>query len=254
MLENIENLKVINVYETACTQYSEFENRASHALVLKKSGESVYTYENRKLFLKAGQIIFISKGDTYSVKKISDGESRAVIINFDADIEDSRATLFDISGFSDAQNDFNEIYRAWILSDFSASNKCLSLFYKILHELSGESASSYKTAIQRELIKESIDYMEKNIFSMELNVSEIVNRSKISGTYFRNIFVGIYGTTPKKYINNKRLIHARQLIESGDFASIREVAEAVGFDDALYFGKIFKQKYGCAPQIYAKGL
>ena len=96
--------------------------------------------------------------------------------------------------------------------------------------------------------------MEKNIFSMDLNVSEIVNRSKISGTYFRNIFIGIYGTTPKKYINNKRLIHARKLIDSGEFAGIRDVAEAVGFEDALYFGKIFKQKYGCAPHQYAKGL
>lgn len=254
MLENIENLKVINIYETACTQYSEFKNRASHALVLKKSGESVYTYENRKLFLKAGQIIFISKGDTYSVKKLSEGESIAIVINFDADIEGSKAMLFDISGFSDAQNDFNEIYRAWLLGNFSASNKCLSLFYKILHELCSESAVNYKNSVQKELIKDSIDYMEKNIFSMDLNVSEIVNRSKISGTYFRNIFIGIYGTTPKKYINNKRLIHARQLIDGGEFGSIREVAEAVGFDDALYFGKIFKQKYGCSPHDYAKSL
>ncbi len=222
--------------------------------MLKKSGESVYTYENRKLFLKAGQIIFISKGDTYSVKKISDGESRAVVINFDADIESPRATLFDISGFSDSQNDFNEIYRAWLLGNFSASNKCLSLFYKILHELCSEGAVNYKIAVQKELIRDSIEYMEKNIFSMELSVSEIVKRAKISGTYFRNIFVGIYGTTPKKYINNKRLIHARRLIDSGEFGSIREIAEAVGFDDALYFGKIFKQKYGCAPHDYAKSL
>ena len=57
---------------------------------------------------------------------------------------------------------------------------------------------------------------------------------------------------PKKYINNKRLTQARNILDGGEFNSIREVSEAVGFDDALYFGTIFKSKYGTTPSEYAK--
>ena len=52
---------------------------------------------------------------------------------------------------------------------------------------------------------------------------------------------------PKEYVLKERLTHARFIIESGDFDSIKSVAEAVGFSDPLYFSKAFKKLYGFPP-------
>jgi len=34
--------------------------------------------------------------------------------------------------------------------------------------------------------------------------------------------------------------------------SISEIAELCGYDDALYFSRVFKKSFGCSPSAFAK--
>ena len=43
------------------------------------------------------------------------------------------------------------------------------------------------------------------------------------------------------------MMKARAMIEGGEFSSIREVSEAVGYEDPLYFSKHFRSHFGTAP-------
>ena len=56
-----------------------------------------------------------------------------------------------------------------------------------------------------------------------------------------------YGETPRKYILNKRLIQAEAILNDHDSTSIKEIANQVGFDDPLYFSRVFKKKYNVSP-------
>ena len=58
--------------------------------------------------------------------------------------------------------------------------------------------------------------------------------------------------SPKEYVVTQRISHARFIIESGDFDSIAEVAELVGYNDPLYFSKAFKKIYGFSPTSTSK--
>ena len=69
----------------------------------------------------------------------------------------------------------------------------------------------------------------------------------VSDTYFRKIFIAKFGTSPKNYIIEERVLHAKSIIDSGDFTTVKELALAVGYKDALYFGKIFKKHFGMSP-------
>ena len=60
--------------------------------------------------------------------------------------------------------------------------------------------------------------------------------------------------TPQQYVSAQRIAHARAIIESGDYESLREISEAVGYTDALYFSKAFKKVYGFAPSSFNKQL
>ena len=252
MLESIENLQLINIYEGFSAHHADFKNRPSHGFIFKLTGESVYTFKDKNVRLEARQMLFIPKGETYSVKKVSRGESKFIVINFQAKIYDAQPKLYDISQISDAYNDFKTINKMWLFNNSAGNYKCISLFYKILSDLCALAKNNYKSTSQKNIIQCSLVYLEEHIFDCGLNISDIVQKSGISGTYFRNIFTAIYGTTPKKYINNKRLTQARNILDGGEFNNIREVAEAVGFDDALYFGKIFKSRYGISPSEYTK--
>ena len=55
------------------------------------------------------------------------------------------------------------------------------------------------------------------------------------------------GLNPKEYVVEKRLSHAKVIIESGEMDTVKQLALSVGYDDPLYFSKAFKMKYGVSP-------
>lgn len=59
------------------------------------------------------------------------------------------------------------------------------------------------------------------------------------------------GLKPREYIQNKRLARALSIIESGEYEKLSEVAFMCGYDDPLYFSKVFKEKYKVCPSKYA---
>ena len=58
------------------------------------------------------------------------------------------------------------------------------------------------------------------------------------------------------YLYNFGYVKSRQkaktLIEDGAFDSISKVAMSVGYEDALYFSRAFKERYGISPSNMAK--
>ena len=71
----------------------------------------------------------------------------------------------------------------------------------------------------------------------------------ISETYFRTLFKKVVGVSPLKYINDRKISRAKELISSKMY-SIREVAQLAGFHDEAYFSREFKKATGVCPSKY----
>jgi AraC-like DNA-binding protein len=69
--------------------------------------------------------------------------------------------------------------------------------------------------------------------------------------YFRKIFKSIYGVSPIKYINNLKIEHARELIESQMY-SISEAAFHSGYSDSSSFSRDFKKHFDMTPGEYMR--
>ena len=93
----------------------------------------------------------------------------------------------------------------------------------------------------------AIEFLKKNIYSPSLRIEKLHLLCGISDTYFRKIFKSKFNMTPQKYVLYERITHAKSILESGDFDTIREVALSVGYYDSLYFSKAFKKLYGFSP-------
>ena len=63
---------------------------------------------------------------------------------------------------------------------------------------------------------------------------------------FKRDFQSIYGETPARWIREKRLSKAHQMLQSSQM-SVADVAYSLGFENPTHFGRIFKQQYGVAP-------
>lgn len=70
--------------------------------------------------------------------------------------------------------------------------------------------------------------------------------------YARKIFIIDYKVSPAKFLTNKRIELAKQLLSERKTSnySIKEIAESCGFFDQLYFSRVFKKETGIAPKDF----
>lgn len=81
----------------------------------------------------------------------------------------------------------------------------------------------------------------------DLKLDRLHRLCGVSDTYFRKLFSSRFHMSPQEYVTAERLSHARSILESGDFESIKEVSTLVGYRDPLYFSKVFRKFYGFPP-------
>lgn len=90
-----------------------------------------------------------------------------------------------------------------------------------------------------------------NIGNMALNADFLAEKMHMGRTKFFGKMKSLLGTTPNKYILDRRMEIAAELISTGKY-TITEIGYKVGFSAPSYFNKCFKQKYHVAPSQYKK--
>ena len=106
-------------------------------------------------------------------------------------------------------------------------------------------AENQKNSIQR--IIEYIDHHYKE----DLSRSTLADMVYLSADHLARIFKKETGETLVKYITDKRINAAKELL-SDTKTPIAQVASEVGYDNYSYFTKIFKEKIGVSPGDYRK--
>ncbi|MGN7409424.1 helix-turn-helix domain-containing protein [Sporosarcina sp. SAFN-010] len=86
-------------------------------------------------------------------------------------------------------------------------------------------------------------------YNDDFQVEDMARHSGVTPTIFFKLFKESTSLSPLQYITRNRIEKARQLLVAGD-ASIREVANAVGYPDVYYFSRIFKKVVGIPPNRY----
>jgi len=125
-----------------------------------------------------------------------------------------------------------------------------SLFYKILAIHTAESKDSIGAT--NSIAQNIANYIQTNYFS-SIKISDIANSFHISRNYLYTLFKQEYGVSPQDYMLSFRIEKAKQLLRSKyPSYSIKEISIAVGFDNPLYFSRIFKARTGRTPTEYRK--
>lgn len=92
------------------------------------------------------------------------------------------------------------------------------------------------------------DVVELHLFS-NLNLEQLAKLCNLSMSSFKRAFKKEFEDSPINYINKRRLEKAKELLTITELA-ISEIAYEIGFQDALYFTRLFKKKIGVSPSKY----
>ena len=104
----------------------------------------------------------------------------------------------------------------------------------------GSSSSQYVLA--------AIKYIQFN-YSHDISVDDIAKAVGVSRSHLYRAFQAVYGCSPSEYLIRCRLQRARQLL-SATALPVGTVAASAGFEDPLYFSRLFRQRTGQSPSAW----
>jgi AraC-like DNA-binding protein len=97
-------------------------------------------------------------------------------------------------------------------------------------------------------IAQSIAFMKEHL-SEPLTLDGLGSVANLSRSQFTALFKAQTGYPPIDYLIRLRLHHACQLLDTTDL-SVKEIALAVGYEDSLYFSRLFHRVNEVSPKEY----
>lgn len=233
------------------------QGRADFQLLYVLKGEALFTINGKVEALTEGNMViyFPFEEQIYSYYKTTSPIVYWIhftgfnVKNILKDYNITKSQSFFVGTNSDLSSIFDKIIAELNLARLHYLEIC-RLYLKQLITLSarslqGVSSTKYQ---KNEMLDKAIKYFNEHS-DEQININEYARQNNISCCWFIRSFKNYTGTTPAHYINTIRINKAKSLLANGTF-SIGDVASMVGYDNALYFSRIFKKYVSVAPKSY----
>ena len=121
---------------------------------------------------------------------------------------------------------------------------------QIISELSDDNSDGLRHKnSENDFLNKAMSVVDKHIGNEEFRVDDFASEMGLSSVVLNRKFKMIIGETPSVFIRNHRLRKAAMMLKTTDL-SVSEIAYLVGFSQAHYFIKCFKELYGDTPKNY----
>ena len=94
----------------------------------------------------------------------------------------------------------------------------------------------------------------RNYSRADFALDAVIREMPFHYDYLRKLFKKEVGLSPLEYMTSLRMKNAETLLTAmwTNEYTISEIARMCGFEDALYFSRVFKKYFGCAPSNFSK--
>lgn len=128
--------------------------------------------------------------------------------------------------------------------------KFKELLFNIFSDPANANLLAYVNSIDDQYKTPLWQVMEAN-YTFNLAIEEFARIAQRSVATFKREFHEYYHTTPGKWLTQKRLEYAKNLLDTSK-KNVSEIVDESGFENLTHFSRIFKEKYGLSPIYYRK--
>lgn len=115
------------------------------------------------------------------------------------------------------------------------------------------SSNNQKVISAKQLrINETINHIHRN-YEKNISIVELANIAGFSPSRYSGIFRELFNVSPKQYLIKYRLQKAKELMRHTNL-TIKQISNLAGFEDQLYFSRLFKKYEKLSPLEYKKKL
>ena len=130
---------------------------------------------------------------------------------------------------------------------------CASLLFKQLLITMGRATvnNEHSSIVTDKLsIESATDYFHEH-FHDQISIDKYLEGKSINSNIFFKKFKAYTGLSPLQYLLDIRISNAKSLLEDTDY-TISEISSIVGYDNPLYFSRLFHKHVGKSPKEYRK--
>ena len=127
----------------------------------------------------------------------------------------------------------------------------LELMFIMFSRLQEKKQKSNNIFLMDEMDK-AVAFFHSN-YNHTISIEEYAGNHGMSVSWFIQNFKAYTSSTPTQYILSLRISNAQNLLESTPY-NVTEIAEIVGYNNPLYFSRIFKKHCGLSPSEFRKQL
>ncbi len=254
-MDGIEKIVVTKLHSVMDLKNPRFENkkknnRSVHGLCFPISGTMIYHHNGKEIVSDKHHAVLIPKGATYTYSCIEEGEFPLINFYTTEDFCPKEIIVYEIDDITDYINYFKELEKISLLTPLNGHLKAIKIIYEILIRL--HKVNLRKVSSSFEVIRPAVNYLQNNFSNAGLTNQVLAQKAMISEVYFRKLFKANFGTSPKQYIQDLRILKAKNLLKGNLCSSISLVAEEVGFTNVYQFSTAFKKATGLTPTEYIK--
>lgn len=218
-------------------------------------GACVITIENVEYVAHAGDWFFIPAGARHSYYNIKDAPFAKYWMHFDlypdTKLFDSLRLPYRVKADSEGRalqlfKEFDTARQGGRFTDrLTVKAKLIELIAEYIKAANSDLDAMTDEGNKR--FDSLLRYINENL-QKPMSNEFLAQMCYLHPNHFIRVFKEKTGQTPARYIRNKKLENARQLLE-GTEIPIAEIAAKVGYSDPANFSRLFRNRYGMSPTV-----
>ncbi len=249
-----DNINTVNfVYETTADTSNKLITHAYYTAYLVISGTATLFQAKKSVELNENDVFFTFPTVPFSLHP-SDKSFKFIYISFMGIRAGKLLEKLKITPSDCVFGELKELSDFWMNAINISTQDNLAILSEsvLLYTLS---LISNHIEVKKELSKEADislkikKYIDDNYTSSDMSLETLARLFKYNQKYISAVLKKSIGVGFAQYLKTLRIQHACMLINEG-FSNIKDIAYMSGYNDALYFSKVFKKTIGKPPKEY----
>ena len=237
--------------------------RVDYQLLYIAAGKAHFYFDGKEQIITAGHMVLYRPKEPQKYEYFGEDKTEVYWVHFTGSdvknilrsygLTDDKRVFYCGSGL-----DYQNLFRTMINELQMCKEKYSEMLEMYLKQVFIMLERYFANAARTEPIRviEEIDKATKYFnehYNEDINIEEYTQKNYVSISWFIRAFKQCTGSTPMQYILSKRISNAETLLLDHSY-NITEIAQIVGYDNPLYFSRIFKKIKGLSPSEYRKNI
>lgn len=236
------------------------KGRRDYQILYVANGKTHFWFDGREEIVSTGHMVLYKPEEIQKYVYYLEDNPEVFWIHFTGrDVKNILAyhgiSLDEHVFYCDVLPDYKALFRKIIqelqLCRYGYEDYIVSLFKDILLLVDRQQHEQKKTTGNvQEQIERAAAYFNEN-YNTKISIDDYAESLHISTNGFIHNFKQYAGMSPAQYILSLRMVNAQSLLERTTY-NIKEISEIVGYENPLYFSRVFKKEIGKSPAQYRK--